>query len=494
MARSRVAHITSELAPLARTGGLGDAVAALARAQEAAGIKPLIFLPYYREIRLASAFAVEPVIQRLPLHIAPGIRQEISLMKGTLPGSKVPVYLVDHARSFDRDHLYGTPEGDYPDNADRFILLSRAALQCLKELKEEVDVVHAHDWQAALVPAFLRKVYATEDGFTRTASVFTIHNLAYQGQFLKDVMPRTGLGWEMFTPDQLEFYGKVNFMKAGILYADKIATVSPTYAEEILTKEGGFGLDGLLTTRSADVAGILNGVDAAEWDPQSDKLIPATFSRRNPAGKAACREALLREFGLEESGSGRTLVAGVVARFAEQKGFDLLIGALPKLAKKRVRIVVLGNGEKAIREALEDAARRHPETLAVQARFDHALAHRVYAGSDAFLMPSKYEPCGLSQLIAMRYGTLPIARAVGGLVDTITPVDDRKKTGTGFLFRTHTADAFAKSVEAALGAYEDEPLWKKLVSEAMGEDFSWEPAVKKYETLYDGAQKKRAKR
>jgi starch synthase len=491
MAKLRIAHAASELAPLAKTGGLGDAVGSLARAQDAAGHRVVAFLPYYREVRLMSTIEARPRLERFSLHIAPGIKEEISVLEAVLPGSKVVVYLVAHAKSFDRDQLYGTPDRDYPDNADRFILFSRAVLQITKELKLEVDVLHVHDWQAALVPVYLSRIYRGDEILARTASVFTIHNLAYQGLFPKDVMPRTGLGWDLYTPDQLEFWGKVSFLKAGLLYADKLSTVSPTYAKEILTKDGGFGLDGVLRQREADLAGILNGLDLSEWDPSKDPHLAAVYSRRALAGKERCKIALREEFRLQDPGE-RQLLVGVVARLVEQKGLDLLIEALPRLAKKPVQFAVLGSGDRSIREALEDAARRFPGQLALRIQFDHALAHRIYAGADALLVPSRYEPCGLGQMIAQRYGTLPIARATGGLVDTIRPAEKRKP-GTGFLFKAASADALAKAVEEAIAAYHDESYWKRCVVEAMGEDFSWTSSVRRYDALYEAALKRRAK-
>jgi len=493
MPKMRIAHIASELSPLARTGGLGDTVGSMVRAQEAAGHHVITFLPYYREVRLLGGVTPQRVLSNLPVHLAPGLREEVHILQGVLPGTKVPVYLVENAKAYDRDQLYGTPEGDYADNADRFILFCRSALQAVKELKEECDVVHAHDWQSALVPAYLRRVYGGDPRFAGTACVYTIHNLAYQGSFPKETMLKTGLGWELYTPDQLEFYGKVNLMKAGILYADRMTTVSPTYAKEILTAEYGWGLDGLLRTREADLSGVLNGIDTVEWDPAKDTKIAATYSRRNPAGKAACRAALVSELGLPP-GKGRPMLVAMVARLAGQKGFELMVDALPKLAKRPVQIAVLGSGERRIQELLEDAARRFPATLALRIRVDGALAHRLYAGADAYLMPSRYEPCGLGQMIALRYGTLPIARATGGLLDTVQHVDAKKKQGTGFLFKGTNADALVKGVDEALSAFGDEELWKKLSGEAMGEDFSWASSVKRYDSIYTSAMQRRAKR
>jgi starch synthase len=349
-------------------------------------------------------------------------------------------------------------------------------------------VVHCHDWQTALVPAYLKHLYAGDPLFSRTAAIYTIHNLAYQGIFAKDTIARTGLGWSFFTPERLEFYGKVCFMKAGILYADRVTTVSPTYAKEILTPEHGFGLDGLLKTRAGDLSGVLNGIDTAEWDPGKDPHIKAAFTRKNPAGKEECRDALLTEMGYPAQKTPRPAVIGAVSRLAQQKGYDLVAEAIPRLAKKPVFIVILGYGDRPIQESLEAAARKHPDKVAVKMKFDNAMAHRVFAASDLFLMPSRFEPCGLGQMIALRYGALPVARATGGLMDSIRQVDPKKRSGTGFFFRQGTADALVKAVDEALAAREDEALWKKLVLEAMGEDFSWESSARRYEAIYQGAR------
>ncbi|MEK7764634.1 MAG: glycogen/starch synthase, partial [bacterium] len=406
MSKLRIAFIASEVAPLAKTGGLADVMGTLPLELERAGHRVAVFMPFYREVRKIARIEIHPALPSLPVHLAPGIREEVAILTGQLPGSKVQVFFVDHPRSFDRDHLYGTPDGDYPDNADRFILFSRAALQAIKELREEYDILHCHDWQTALIPAYLSRVYAGERLFARTASVFTIHNLAYQGVFPKETVVRTGLGWELFTPDQLEFYGKVNLMKSGILYAHKVSTVSPTYAHEIVTPESGFGLDGLLRTRASDLTGIRNGLNQEEWDPARDRHLKTMYSRKALAGKAECTAALREELGLPVPERNPVLLIGVVSRLAEQKGFELLVAAAAKLAKKPVQIVILGTGDRAIQEALEEACRKAPDRFIFRPKFDTGLAHRIYAGADALLMPSKYEPCGLGQMIAMRYGTL----------------------------------------------------------------------------------------
>lgn len=493
MPRLKIAHVASEVLPLAKTGGLADVVGTLARAHEKSGQRPTIFMPYYREVRRLAKAEPQPVVPSLPIHLAPGIREEVSILQVQLPSSKIPVFLVHNPKAFDRDHIYGTPDGDYPDNADRFILFCRAVLQAIKEMNEAYDILHCHDWQTALIPAYLRRLYAGEPVFGRTATLFTIHNLAYQGIFAKDTIVRTGLGWEMFTPDQLEFFGKVNFMKAGILYADKISTVSPGYAREILTPEYGFGLEGLLKTRENDLVGVMNGINYEEWDPSGDTLIAAPYGRKDLAGKRACKEALVREAGLPPSDRGKMMLIGAVSRMAEQKGFDLVAEAAGKLAKRPVQMVILGSGDRRVLDMLRDLGRRYPAQIVFREKYDPGFARRIYAGADAFMMPSRFEPCGLGQMIAMRYGTMPIVRETGGLLDTVRPVDARRKTGTGFTFKAATADALLKAVDDALAAFSDDDLWQKLMLEAMAEDFSWTASAKKYESLYQQCRDKRAK-
>jgi starch synthase len=497
MSRLNIAHVASEAAPLAKTGGLADVVGALSRQQESGGHKVTLFLPYYREVRNALNH-LKQVPQQLrkamPVHLTAGMTQEVNIFQATLPGSKVNVILVDNPKAFDRDHLYGTADADYPDNADRFVLFSRAVLHFIKDSGEQYDVMHCHDWQTALIPVYLRKIYSGEPALNRLATVFTIHNLAFQGVFPKETITRTGLGWEMFTPEHLEFYGKVNFLKGGIVYADKLATVSPTYAKEMLTPEHGAGLEGLLKTRESDISGILNGLDEMEWDPAKGGHIASAFSRKNMAGKAACRKALLEEMGLEDGENERVMILGTVSRLTGQKGLDLVAEAIPKLVKKGIRLVVLGTGNRAIQAQFEEAVRANPKKVAARLKFDNDLAHRIYAGADVFLLPSRFEPCGIGQMIAMRNGTVPIVRETGGLIDTVKPFDKKGKSGNGFRFKEPTVAALLKAIDEALDAFKDENLWKGLVNEAMAENFSWAVASKHYDSLYDHAIKAREKR
>ena len=497
MSRIHIAHVASEAAPVAKTGGLADVVGALSRNQESNGHKVTLFLPYYREARnMLNTLKQVPLQVRksMPVHLAPGMTQEVNILQATLPNSKVNVFLVDNAKAFDRDHLYGTADADYHDNADRYVLFSRAVLHFIKDSGEQFDVMHCHDWQTALIPVYLRKLYNGEPALNRLATVYTIHNLAFQGVFPKETITRTGLGWEMFTPENLEFYGKVNFMKGGIVYSDKLATVSPTYAREMLTPEHGAGLEGLLKTRETDIVGILNGVEEQEWDPAKSAHIASAFSRKNMAGKAVCRKALLEEMGLEDPADERLMVIGTVSRLTGQKGFDIVAEAFSKLAKKGILLVILGTGSKAIQAQFDEAVRAFPRKIACRLKFDNELAHRIYAGADAFLMPSRFEPCGIGQMIAMRNGTIPIVRETGGLIDTVKPFEKKGKTGTGFRFKEATVSALMKSIDEALDAFKDENLWKNLVQEAMAENFSWPAASKHYDSLYEHAIKAREKR
>jgi starch synthase len=494
MAKLRIAHIASEVTPLAKTGGLADVVGSLPKELEKLGHKVAVFMPYYREVRMLGKVAAQPVLQSLPVHLAPGLKEEISLLQAQLPNSRVTVYFVANARAYDRDNLYGTPEGDYPDNAERFILLCRGVLQSIAEMKTPFDILHCHDWQTALIPAYINHIFSDDPVFARTASVFTIHNMAYQGLFPKDTIVKTGLGWDFFTPERLEFYGRLNLMKAGILYANKVTTVSPTYGREILTPEMGFGLEGLLKIKQADLTGILNGIDEQDWDPSRDPHIRVKFSRQTLAGKAACKTAVRQEMELEEPEKERTMLIGAVARLAEQKGFNLLVEAASKLAKRPLQIAVLGSGDPTIQDMLDTTFRDYPGKFGARFKFDNPMAHRIYAGADALLIPSRFEPCGLGQMIAMRYGTLPIVRATGGLVDTVKPINSGKKQGTGFVFKPFTTEGLVKAIDEALAVFADEQLWKKLVGQAMAENFSWGDSAKKYEEVYTQAIEKQKRK
>jgi starch synthase len=493
--RLRILLIASEVAPFAKTGGLADVAGALPRALAALGHDVRILLPKYRG---AEAHATETRLVVPNIQVPLGDRvAEGALIEAHGP-SGVPVYLLEHEHYYNRDSLYGTADGDYWDNCERFVFFCRAALEGMARLdaarssiRWQPQVIHANDWETGLVPVYLRTLYRDHPLLGRLASVFTIHNLAYQGVFWHYDMPMTGLGWDLFTPAGIEFYGKLNFMKGGLIFSDLLTTVSRTYAREIRTPAFGSGLEGVLEDRSQDLHGVVNGIDYEMWNPQKDPAIAHPYSAEDPEPKAVCRETLRRELGLED---GAGPVIGIIVRLAEQKGMDLVLEALPGILAEGGQLVVLGSGDARLEEAFRAAAAAHRGQVAVRIGHDDELSRRIYAGSDAFLMPSRYEPCGLGQLIALRYGGAPIVRRTGGLADTVTEFDPARRSGTGFVFDAFTPDALLAAVRRAASTYRQPPLWKALVRNAMAEDFSWDASAREYVTLYRKALRARSAR
>lgn len=491
--RLRILLIASEVAPFAKTGGLADVAGALPRALAGLGHDVRVMMPKYRgaEAHATETRIVAPSIQ-VPLvdRVAEGALIEARGASG------VPVYLLEHEHYYNRDSLYGTADGDYWDNCERFVFFCRAALESLARLEAassgvrwQPQVIHANDWQTGLLPVYLRTRYRDHPVVGNLASLFTIHNLAYQGVFWHYDMPMTGLGWDLFTPAGIEFYGKLNFLKGALVFSDLLTTVSRTYAREIRTAEFGNGLEGVLEDRSHDLHGVINGIDYEVWNPQKDAAIAHPYSGDDPEPKAICREALRRELGLDDAAGP---IIGVVTRLAQQKGMDLLLQALPGVLAEGAQLVVLGSGETLLEEGFRDAAVAHPGQIAVRIGFDDELSRRIYAGSDAFLMPSRYEPCGLGQLIALRYGTAPIVRRTGGLADTVIEFDPARRTGTGFVFDAFTAEALVGAVRRAASTYRQPSPWKALIRNAMAEDFSWDASAREYVTLYRKALKARS--
>ncbi|GMR05197.1 MAG: glycogen synthase GlgA [Thermodesulfobacteriota bacterium] len=478
----KVVFVASEATPLAKTGGLGDVAGALPAALKALGCEVFTFLPYYREVDLRG---IETEPTGVTVEIPIGVRVVSAELYRAL-STEVTTYLLKRDEFYDRTYIYGTPEGGYFDNLERYGFFSRGVLEAIKALKIRPDIIHSNDWQTGLVPAYLKDVYKKDKTFVRTASVFTIHNTAYQGTFQAELYGLLGLAPGLFTHDGLEFWGKINLLKAGVAFSDIITTVSPGYSVEIQTPEFGCGLEGLLKKRSAELFGVLNGADYKEWDPGSDPLIPANFSVDDMSGKTVCRRELLKTFGLKPGIS--TPVIGMISRLAEQKGYDILAEALPALMKLDLALVILGSGEKKYEELLKTLAAKYPKKLAVKVAFDNRLAHLVEAGSDVFLMPSKYEPCGLNQIYSLRYGTVPVVRATGGLDDTVRGYPSAR--ATGFKFKDYSAPALVEKVKEALDLYRDKKKWKALREKAMTEDFSWERSARKYIGLYRGALKK----
>jgi len=403
--------------------------------------------------------------------------------------SGIKFYFVDYPPFFDRDALYGTSAGDYPDNAERFALFSRAVLEASKILGVP-DVFHCHDWQSALVPVMLRTLYSEDPAFRDVATVFTIHNMGYQGLFPPDILPLLMLPWDLFTISKLEFFGNVNFLKGALVFSDFITTVSRKYSQEIQTTEYGFGLEGVLRARAATVTGILNGVDYDEWSPQTDKFTVAKYSPEDLSGKAKCKKDLLAAFGVTNADS-KLPVIGIVSRFAAQKGFDLISQVMDRLAREEMIIVALGTGDKEYEEMFLRMQKQFPQKIAVKIAYDNAIAHKIEAGADMFLMPSKYEPCGLNQIYSLKYGTVPIVRATGGLDDTIEPWDARSGKATGFKFTEYNGESLLLTIKQALQAYRDQGSWQVLMRNGMNKDFSWNFSAKEYVRIYEKVRQAR---
>jgi starch synthase len=460
--------VSPEAAPFAKTGGLADVVGALPGALQELGDEVAVVLPRYGSIDLTNA---RRVWDHMRVFLGSDL-YDLTIYQAAAPNR---VYLVDYPPLFDRKSLYGTGGKDYPDNHIRFAVLARAALEIARHLFR-TEVFHCHDWQAALVPAYLRSTFASDPTFLGCRTVFTIHNLGYPGLFPEAAMDEVGLDPTLFTIDGLEFWGQVSFLKAGLAYADALTTVSPTYAREIQTPEMGFGLDGVLRARSNVLTGILNGVDYSEWSPEVDPHIPARYSAVDLSGKAICKQKLLDEFGLPAEAMKRPLI-GLVSRFTPQKGADLIAAAAAGMLAEDLYLVALGTGDREYEDFFRNMQRDYPGRFAVRVGFDNGLAHRIEAGSDMFLMPSRYEPCGLNQIYSLRYGTPPMVRATGGLDDTIDE-------GTGFKFAEYSAHALLGAVRAAVTAYADSRGWRERMRRGMMRDFSWRASAAEYSALY----------
>jgi starch synthase len=463
------------MAPYAKTGGLADVLGALPRALAGLGHEVTVVLPRYRAID-PEKFGLARWLRTIPVAVGDE-RLQVGVFEGMPPGGRVRLFLVDHPPSFDREGLYGLPGGgDFPDNARRFAILGAAALAIADAHGTPPELLHGHDWQAGPALVYARRAARPP------RSVFTIHNLAYQGLVPESVVDELGLGREHYHPEGFEYYGQVSLLKAGLTLADRITTVSPTYAEEIQTPEQGVGFDGLLRARRAQLTGILNGADYDVWSPERDQHLPAHYSAAEPAGKKACKAALQRELGLPLR--PQVPLCGSISRLTDQKGFDLVAGVLPSLLEGDVQYVVLGTGDPAIERSLAALAKRYPGKLAVRIDYDEGLAHRIEAGADLYVMPSRYEPCGLNQLYSLRYGTPPVVRATGGLDDAIVDYDARSATGTGFKFTPYTREALGEAWRRALLAYHSGTDFAQLIRRAMQQDFSWNASARRYAELY----------
>lgn len=483
----KVLFAASEAAPFAKTGGLADVAGSLPRAIASLGHEVRVVIPYYRQVARYASELRHVATFLVPLGTW---KERCDVLEGKM-GGDVIVYFIKKDIYYDRPELYQTGQADYPDNAERFIFFSRAVLELCGAVGYRPDIIHNNDWQTGLVPLYLKTLYRHNDSLNRTRSVFTVHNLGYQGLFRHQDLPMTGLGWEVFTPEGIEFWGKPNFLKAGLVYSDLITTVSKTYSREIQTPEHGHGLDGVLVDRATDLTGIVNGIDYQNWDPTRDKTIPKTYSASRLAGKAFCKKAFHALVRMPDSDGP---LIGMVTRLADQKGLDILTEALPEIMSLGIKLVILGTGDKRYQLILSYAAKRYQGRMRFLDRHDEALAKNLYAACDLFLMPSRYEPCGLGQMMALRYGTVPLVRRTGGLIDTVVDYDPKTGQGTGFLFKEYSAPALVGCIRRALAVYSNRTNWKRLVQNGMKQDFSWERSAKDYVKVYRKAMRKKQDR
>ncbi|MGH9746729.1 MAG: glycogen synthase GlgA [Candidatus Acidiferrales bacterium] len=481
----KILFVASEALPYSKTGGLADVVEALPKALVEMGHEVAVFLPRYRGNKITST-----IISSLTIPLGDALR--FPALAEAAPVAGVRYYFLDDPQLFDRDGIYGDKSGDFPDNAERFAELSRAAIEFMKRVWLP-DVMHCHDWQSALVPVLLRTQYANDPNVRSIPVVFTIHNIAYQGLFPRSALRRIGLPDQLFSIDGLEFFGNVNYLKGGILFADYLTTVSRRYAKEIQTPEYGASLDGVIRNRADRLVGILNGADYSTWSPEADTLIAQNYSVHNLDGKKACKKDLLEVFHLPPENMDRPLI-GIVSRFVNQKGFDLVAEVAYDLMKENLALIALGTGQPEFEGLFRALAEKFPAKAAVKIAYDEALAHKIIAGADMILIPSRYEPCGLTQLYGLRYGTVPVARATGGLDDTIQYYDPKTGHGTGFKFDDYDGRALLQCVRTALKAYKDPKIWRTIQSNGMAKDFSWKASAAAYVTLYEAAKRSRIPR
>ena len=481
----KIVFVSPEMDPFAKTGGLADVASTLPKEIHALGQEVFCFLPKYKKVD-SRKWPLRVVIDRLKIPV--GSEVETGRVFHYEEEKGLQVYFIDQPEYFGRDELYGTPLGDYPDNDRRFTFFQRGVLEALRKLGLQPDVIHGNDWQTGLLAAYLKTLYKEDAFFAKTKTVFTIHNLAYQGNFPPDSLPATGLGWSEFRLERLEFYGKVSFLKAGLVYADALTTVSPRYTQEIQTKEFGCGMEGILRLRRHDLVGIVNGIDPLEWNPEKDPDLPKRFSLKKLEDKGVNKTTLQKEnhFKVDK----KIPLLGIITRLVDQKGLDLLVSAMEGFIKRDVQFVLLGTGEEKYHQVFRELGKKYPEQLGIHIVFDAKMAKRIYAGADLFLIPSRYEPCGLGQLISFRFGTVPLVRETGGLADTVQNFDPKTGQGNGFVFKDYEPKAFLEAVDRALEVYSNPKLWVELVKNGMQADFSWRASAKQYVNLYEKVEKK----
>ncbi|HKZ16370.1 MAG TPA: glycogen synthase GlgA [Geobacteraceae bacterium] len=480
----KILFVASEVTPFAKTGGLADVTGSLPKILKEMEHDVRIIMPYYKIVD-QSGSTIRKGRKGVEIEMEGGAQKGL-LRQTSL--NDIPVYLVENREYFQREFLYGSPSGDYPDNDRRFAFFCRAVLQLLKRMDFRPDIIHCHDWQTALIPILLKHEHKEDPFFMRTAVIYTIHNLAYQGIFPEESLLEMGLDPSYFTVDRLEYYGKVNLMKGAILTTDVINTVSETYCREIQTPEVGCGMEGLLQQRGHDLYGIMNGLDYSRWDPETDMEIAKNYTVSTLSGKVANKKRLQKTLGLDQVKDIPLLA--MVSRLSAQKGLDIVEPLLSKFEKEKLQLVILGVGDDKYMQLLQDFKATAPRNISINLEFKPHLAHQIYAGSDMFLMPSHYEPCGLGQLIALRYGSVPIVRKTGGLGDSVFDSRDGYKEPNGFTFDEYTSEAFWEAITRALEAYGEKKKWEKMVRNGMNADFSWEKSARKYDELYRKALKK----
>ncbi len=471
--RLKILYVSSEAHPYAKTGGLADVSGALPAALRKLGHDVRLVLPKYKCI---ASSKIKPMGKKVPVLLGPAYKEAV-LFEDLQSG---PTYFIGHDAFFNRDGLYGSNGRDFPDNAERFIFFCRAVLETCKAISFQPDIIHCSDWQTGLVPAYLKTTYASEAFFKNTRSIFSIHNLGYAGNFSPQALRTAHLPWALFHPEGVEFFGQFSFLKAGLVYADLLNTVSKKYSREILKPEGGFGFEGVLQRRRKDLFGVLNGVDNEVWDPAHDPWIDHHFHARSLKGKQACKKDIARRLSIQ-LGRREPLLC-MITRLSSQKGLDLLVQGFQDIMAEMVGFILLGSGDAKYEKFFK--SQKHPKKYACRLGFDEKLAHRILAGSDILLMPSRYEPCGLTQMYGMRYGTVPLVRAVGGLADTVPPFNSKTGQGTGFNFRPFELKYFMASLHNALAAYKQPEVWRQLTLNGMSQNHGWERVAGQYTRLY----------
>lgn len=479
---------SSEIVPFAKTGGLADVVGALPFAFKKLKCKVKAFMPYYLTVE-KSNLSVEPVFEGIPIKLGNEKYVGDILRHEAAPG--VEFYFIRQQQFFSREQLYGTPAGDYPDNDKRFIFFCKIILRFCELAGYEPDIVHCHDWQTGLVPVYFKYFQALEGKFKKTATIFTIHNIAYQGLFEYPGFQLTGLPETVYSVAGLEYWGKMNMLKAGINFSDFVTTVSPKYSQEIQTEEYGCGMHGILRDRAEHIVGILNGVDYSVWNPKTDLLIKTNYSLKTIAQKNECKIDLLKEYQLSLKLKDKPLI-GLIGRLTDQKGYDLIAEVIDQILERDLTMVILGSGEQKYHDLFNELAQKYPKQFGVRIAYDNKLAHKIEAGSDIFLMPSKFEPCGLTQIYSLKYGTIPIVRATGGLDDTIINYQPAQPDSNGFKFIEYSSQELLTTIDTALENFNNPKVWKQLVRNAMKADFSWDQSAKAYLDLFNRAQNDKA--